>query len=103
MDLSILVPYRNRLDELDRRIVALLAERIDIICEVGVVKYREGIPATLPDRVAQVIDQAAAAAEDRGIDPVLVRGLYTDLVAYCCRLEEDIAAELTATRKAVGE
>lgn len=88
--MEILKPYRDRIDELDDRIVDLLAERLEIVRDVGALKAREGIPAVLPERVEAVLTRTAARAADSRLDPGLVRGLYAALVEYCCELEEDI-------------
>jgi len=92
--MEILKPYRARIDALDDKIVDLLIERIGIIREVGVLKTREGIPATLPDRVTEVRERAAARAAAKGLDADLVRQLYTILIDYSCNLEEEIKAEI---------
>ena len=101
--MKILAPYRTRIDELDDRIVDLLVARTEIIREVGHLKFREKIPAVLQDRVEEVISRAAARADQKGLDPALVRKLYTILVDYSCNLEDEIKAELGAPKKAVGE
>lgn len=92
--MEILKPYRARIDALDDKIVDLLIERIGIIREVGHLKAREGIPATLPDRVIEVRERAAAHAAAKGLDADLVRQLYTILIDYSCNLEKVIKAEL---------
>ncbi len=92
--MEILKPYRARIDALDDEIVDLLVTRVGIIREVGVLKAREGIPATLPDRVVAVRERAAARAAAAGLDPELVRRLYTILIDYSCALEEDIKKEV---------
>jgi len=94
--MEILKPYRARIDALDDKIVDLLVERIGIITEVGHLKAREGIPAILPDRVVEVRERAAARAAERGLDPELVRSLYTILIDYSCALEDVIKKEIAA-------
>lgn len=94
--MEILKPYRARIDALDDKIVDLLIERIGIIHEVGHLKARENIPAILPDRVAEVRERAAERAAARGLDPDLVRRLYTILIDYSCSLEEEIKKEKAA-------
>ncbi|HEY8191851.1 MAG TPA: chorismate mutase [Alphaproteobacteria bacterium] len=101
--MKILEPYRKRIDEIDDRIVDLLAVRIGIIREVGALKCREDIPAVLKDRVDEVIERAATRAGEQGINSELVRNLYTLLVDYSCRLEDQIRHELNSVKKAVGE
>lgn len=97
--MKVLEPYRARIDDLDDRLVDLLVERIGIIREVGLLKHRENIPAVLQDRVDEVRERAAARAAAKGIDPELVRRLYTQLIQYSCDLEEEIMAELHAAQK----
>lgn len=81
-------PYRRRIDEIDDRIVDLLAARTDIIREVAVFKAENGIPAVLQDRVDEVIARTAARARAKNLDPALVQKLYDILVSYSCDLEE---------------
>ena len=88
--MEILKPYRARIDAVDDRIIDLLIERI--IREVGHFKAKENIPAILPDRVIEVRERAAARAAAKGLDPDLVRQLYTILIDYSCKLEEEIKA-----------
>lgn len=85
-----MAPYRARIDALDDRLVDLLAERADIIREVADFKFDRNIPAVLPDRVAHVRDRAAERAADKGLDPDLVRQLYTILIDFSCDLETQI-------------
>lgn len=94
--MEILKPYRARIDALDDRIVDLLVERIGVITEVGHLKAREGIPSILPDRVIEVRERAASRATAKGLDPELVRKLYTILIDYSCALEEEIKKEKAA-------
>lgn len=97
--MEILKPYRKRIDDLDDRIIDLLVERTGIIREVGLLKYNEDIPATLPDRVAEVRERAAARAEAKGLAPDLIRRLYTILIEYSCNLEDVIKEDLDQARK----
>jgi len=101
--MEILKPYRDRIDALDDQIIDLLAKRVDVIREVGVLKFRENIPSVLQDRVDAVRERNAARAEERGVDPDLIRTLYAQLIAYSCALEDSIKAELAATKKALSE
>lgn len=85
--MEILKPYREKIDLLDEKIVALLGQRFDIIHDVAVIKAREGIPAVLEDRVREVIDRAGANA---GRHEDEVRELYTLMVTIACDLEEKL-------------
>lgn len=101
--MEILKSYRARIDEIDDKIVDLMVARTNIVREVGELKFRKNIPAVLPDRVNEVINRTAARAEDKDLDPALVRKIYTLLVDYSCILEKEIMTALAATKEAVGK
>lgn len=98
---EILKPYRERIDALDKQIVDLLKERVDIIREVAQVKYDHDIEAILQYRVDEVRENAANDAISKGLDGDLIRELYTTLIAYSCDLEEVIKTELLATEHSI--
>jgi len=75
-----LEPYRRKIDALDDQIVELLARRMDIVREVGGVKAREGITIVQTDRVKEVCDRCAAMGEEKGLNPDLVRKIYTAII-----------------------
>ena len=88
-------PYRQKINDLDDRIIDLLAERLEVIREVGHLKAEKGVPAVIPERVEEVRERNAERASEKGLDPELVRELYTRLIDYSCNLEEDIKREKT--------
>lgn len=85
-----LKPYRARIDAIDDQIVDLLAQRLDVIREVGDLKAAKNIPPILQDRVDEVLDRTAARAESKNLDASLVRDLYSKLIRYCCDFEARI-------------
>lgn len=91
--MEILKPYRARIDALDDQIVDLLVKRTGIIHEVAAVKAEAGIAPILQDRVDEVINRAAARAEQQNLDPALVREIYKRLVDFSCDLEAGIIAK----------
>lgn len=92
--MEILKPYRKRIDDLDDRIIDLLIERTGVIREVGHLKFREGIPAVLQDRVDEVRERATARAQAGGLDADMIRRFYAELIQFSCDLEDSIKAEL---------
>ena len=52
-----LAPLRQRIDELDRRLVQLLNERAGVVVEVGDVKRADRSPIYVPDRERRVLEQ----------------------------------------------
>ncbi|MGQ0527671.1 MAG: chorismate mutase [Alphaproteobacteria bacterium] len=98
--MKILEPYRARIDELDQKILELLAQRYEVIEEVGHLKAREGIASTLPGRVDEVRENAARMAAEKNLDEDFIRTLYAQLIDHSCALEEQIIQETRARKKA---
>lgn len=86
--MQLLQTYRRRIDRLDDQIVRLLAERYGIIEEVAAIKAEHGIASVLPDRVTEVIERNANSAAALGLDPDLVRRLYSLMIDEACALED---------------
>jgi len=92
--MEVLAPYRQSIDALDEQIIALLAQRMAIVRDVAQIKAQHGIPAVLPERVAQVLNQCEHHAVQKGLEPQLIRTLYTLIIDYACALEEQTAADI---------
>lgn len=64
-----LAASRARLDEVDGRLLDLLAERGRLVAEVLQTKQREGLPIFVPAREQEKVEAFRAAATTRGLDP----------------------------------
>ncbi len=98
-EIEILKPYRKRIDDLDKKIVDLLVERVGIIREVAHVKFAHDIPAALPYRIDEVRENAAQDAHSKGIDAELVRSLYATMIEYSCKLEDEMMDDMRQAEK----
>ncbi|MHC5023994.1 MAG: prephenate dehydratase [Planctomycetota bacterium] len=77
---------RQRIDEIDRRLVDVLCERARIVVEIGRAKRGSGTPIYAPHRERQVIEQALA----RNPGPLLARtieAIYRELMSGSFSLE----------------
>lgn len=75
-----LARIRARIDDLDDRLVELIAERSRLATETLAVKDRGGLPRTDVRREAQVVARAARQARARGLDGELVRDVFWRLI-----------------------
>jgi chorismate mutase len=76
---------RARIDEIDRRIVELLAERyavVDALCET---KAENGDTVKDEDREQALLDHVTALAEKHNLSPELARRLYDEILAHSVR------------------
>jgi chorismate mutase/prephenate dehydratase len=81
-----LAPLRNRITELDAKIVALLNERAGAVVEVGKVKRAKGLPVYTPDRESAVLSRVLAL--NTGPLPArTVEAIYRELMSGSFRLE----------------
>ncbi len=81
---------RAAIDAIDRRLVALLAERAAHIDRATQLKPAEGLPARIDSRVDDVLAKVRAAARADGLDPDLVAALWTQLIDWSIAREERV-------------
>ena len=73
MDLSTL---RDRIDDVDRKIIALIAERLRIVEEVALAKLDAASPFRDREREERLLLRLREHATDAGIDPHEIERLY---------------------------
>jgi len=73
---------RDRIDEIDRRFVELLAERYAVVDDICALKEQEGDTVRDPDREAELLDHVSALAEENGLSSELVRRLYEEILSH---------------------
>ena len=88
--MSDLTTFRAHIDEIDDRIVDLLAQRFAIGRQVAGYKLRQGVPVVLPERIAQVKTRCAERGERQGLDRAFVEALYTLIIDQTCETERAV-------------
>lgn len=71
---------REAIDGIDRQIMALLAERLTYIDRAPVLKSREGIAASAPGRVADVLAKVRESADKAGFDPEVAADMWQVMI-----------------------
>jgi chorismate mutase len=71
---------RKRIDDVDRRLVALLAERAGLVGEV--VRYTRAYHMAVVDRAREdrMLDRMAALAKDEGLDPRVAQQVLRTII-----------------------
>lgn len=72
---------RAQVEELDRRLVALIDERRTLVLEIGGAKEALGLPVLDPPQEARVVRRAAEIARAAGVDEELVRDVVWRIIA----------------------
>jgi chorismate mutase/prephenate dehydrogenase len=71
---------RGRLDSVDRQLVELVAERQNIVSEIGRMKYSSGKATRDYQREKDVLELAARHARELGVDPNLAERILRSLI-----------------------
>jgi len=79
---------RREIDRIDEQLVKLLAERQRCVEQAIAVKKRTGIPARIPARINEVIENARRLAQTHSADPALIETLWTQMVEWFVAYEE---------------
>jgi chorismate mutase len=84
-----LLECREIIEELDRRIVALLAERVTVGLRTAALKQAAGLPLLDPGREAEVIRRAVATARTHELATEPVREIFWLIVGMSRRAQEE--------------
>lgn len=85
-DLAVL---RQRIDDLDRQIVALLSERAKVVVDVGKAKQAEGVPIYAPDREQAVLKRIAELNQGP-LPQKTLQAIYRELMSGSFALEKPL-------------
>jgi chorismate mutase/prephenate dehydratase len=77
---------RRRIDEVDRGLLELLAERGRIVQEVGVFKHAENSPVLRPEREAQIL-RRQAERNPGPLAPGAIVAIWREIISGCRELE----------------
>lgn len=80
---------RAKIDEIDRRLVAMLNERAQVVVEVGKVKRSTGAPIYAPHREAAVLDRALQANQGP-LPPRTIEAVFRELMSGSFALERPL-------------
>jgi isochorismate pyruvate lyase len=79
---------RKEIDRIDEQLIKLLAERQRFVEKAIAIKKRDGIPARIPGRIDQVIDNVRILARAHHVDPAMVEAMWTEMVEWFVAHEE---------------
>lgn len=80
--------YRGQIREVNRKILRLLRERLDIVKEIGELKKREGIPLRNIQVENRQIQELQQYGKDLEIDGDFIENIFRQIIAYTVKVEE---------------
>jgi len=88
---------RARIRQLDGELIALAAERVELVRRVGAIKRRHGLRLIDYAQERRVLDAAAATARRRGLDPEVAQDLMARLIRAAVTVQEEANLQHAAT------
>ena len=80
-----LADIRKSIDNIDAGLVHLLAERFRLTGQVGVLKAEWALPASDPEREAQIVARLRALALEADLDPAFAEAWFSFVVEQVIR------------------
>ncbi|MBT0722681.1 bifunctional chorismate mutase/prephenate dehydrogenase [Tatumella sp. TA1] len=80
---------RDKIDETDKALLALLAQRMQLVAEVGEVKSQHGLPIYVPEREASMLASRRAEAEAAGVPADLIEDVLRRVMRESYTSEND--------------
>lgn len=82
-----LTEIRQEIERIDRALIELIAERVQLARRIGVVKKAAGLPTLDPPREAAVVRRAGALAREAGLEDEDVRYIFWHLIGLSRRTQ----------------
>jgi len=79
---------RERISDVDDRLIRTIGERRDLVIQVGRMKEILGLPVLDPGREATVVRTAAARARELGVDEEMTRDVIWRIIASARSTQE---------------
>lgn len=81
---------RNKIDSLDKKLIALLGGREQVVKEIGIYKAKNNIPPLQADRFKQVLEKTIEAGKKEGLSEIFITELINAIHKESLRIEEEI-------------
>ena len=86
-DCNSMAELRREIDAIDVKLIGMLAHRTQYIDRAIELKPAEGLPARTEERVAEVLRNVRAKAENAGWDPDMAEAIWAELIEWSIRRE----------------
>ncbi|HLC87692.1 MAG TPA: chorismate mutase [Patescibacteria group bacterium] len=90
---------RSKINEIDKKLLDLIIERLQVVREIGREKSKKGIGIIDKNREQEIFKKLIGQAEKQEIDPEIIRKIWKMLM----KLSYEIEASSELDQGAVGE
>ncbi|MCG3472230.1 chorismate mutase [Xenorhabdus bovienii] len=92
---SILKPYRDSLDTINIKILALLSERMNICMEIAEIKAKKNIPMMQPQRINSLMNLLQKRSKEFGLREEYTKALFHLIIKETCHQENILIEKLS--------
>ena len=89
MKLDPLGKLRDKIDDVDQKLVDLLAQRLALVAEVGEIKSEHGLPIYVPEREIAMLEKRREEAEEKGVPGDLIEDVLRRVMRESYASEKD--------------
>ena len=86
---NVLAVLREKVEQVDTSLVALLAQRVELARAVGSHKREAGLATLDAKREAAVLRRAGTLAREAGLPEEAIRQLFWTIIGICRHAQED--------------
>lgn len=80
--------YRNQIDQIDAKLIELLAERFEVVKKVWEYKKLNNLPPLQPGRWQEVLNSKKKIAWEKWISPEFIETIWNEIHEYALTLEK---------------
>jgi chorismate mutase len=92
---DILKPYRDSLDIINVKILALLSERMDICMKIAEIKAEKNIPMMQPQRINSLMSLLQERSIDFGLREEYTKEIFNLIIKETCIQENTLIEKLS--------
>jgi chorismate mutase len=81
-------PMREKIDILDDKILELIAQRLEVVREVGELKKEFNIPPLQPERWKEVLEKLKKKGGEKNISEELIEKIWNAIHEEALKIEE---------------
>ncbi|MDE1492559.1 chorismate mutase [Xenorhabdus bovienii] len=92
---NILKPYRDSLDTINVKILALLSERMDICMRIAEIKAEKNIPMMQPQRINSLMNLLQERSIEFGLREEYTKEIFNLIIKETCAQENTLIEKLS--------
>jgi len=82
--------FRNEIDQLDQKLIDILAERMQVVSRIGIVKKEKNVAVLQSQRFNEIMEKMIEKAHQTGLSDEFITGIFKEIHQESIRQQETI-------------